>query len=156
MFILNQNVQNFLFRLYKCFVRFQCRYTLQYTYPYAYYMESGPRKKLVRKEWKAKLCPWQFFYFLSHTSAQVVHHSLLVLPSFLFFNFVKIVLNLCPSLVWIPTGPVGSRDRKPIVEGGAGWQLWERCCRRRGWAQRQWQRGKDAGLWEKERLYGWA
>uniref|UniRef100_A0A8C5V0W2 E3 ubiquitin-protein ligase ARIH2 n=1 Tax=Microcebus murinus TaxID=30608 RepID=A0A8C5V0W2_MICMU len=23
-----------------------CRYTLQYTYPYAYYMESGPRKKL--------------------------------------------------------------------------------------------------------------
>jgi hypothetical protein len=26
----------------------QCRYTLQYTYPYAYYMESGPRKKLVR------------------------------------------------------------------------------------------------------------
>jgi hypothetical protein len=25
----------------------QCRYTLQYTYPYAYYMESGPRKKLV-------------------------------------------------------------------------------------------------------------
>lgn len=27
----------------------QCRYTLQYTYPYAYYMESGPRKKLVRR-----------------------------------------------------------------------------------------------------------
>lgn len=27
----------------------QCRYTLQYTYPYAYYMESGPRKKLVRQ-----------------------------------------------------------------------------------------------------------
>lgn len=25
----------------------KCRYTLQYTYPYAYYMESGPRKKLV-------------------------------------------------------------------------------------------------------------
>uniref|UniRef100_A0A3B4Z4G7 RBR-type E3 ubiquitin transferase n=1 Tax=Seriola lalandi dorsalis TaxID=1841481 RepID=A0A3B4Z4G7_SERLL len=24
----------------------RCRYTLQYTYPYAYYMESGPRKKL--------------------------------------------------------------------------------------------------------------
>uniref|UniRef100_A0A8C6SRD5 RBR-type E3 ubiquitin transferase n=1 Tax=Neogobius melanostomus TaxID=47308 RepID=A0A8C6SRD5_9GOBI len=24
----------------------KCRYTLQYTYPYAYYMESGPRKKL--------------------------------------------------------------------------------------------------------------
>ena len=24
----------------------QCRYTLQYTYPYAYYMEPGPRKKL--------------------------------------------------------------------------------------------------------------
>uniref|UniRef100_A0A2K5LRH6 RBR-type E3 ubiquitin transferase n=1 Tax=Cercocebus atys TaxID=9531 RepID=A0A2K5LRH6_CERAT len=24
----------------------KCRYTVQYTYPYAYYMESGPRKKL--------------------------------------------------------------------------------------------------------------
>jgi ariadne-2 len=24
----------------------KCRYTLQYTYPYAYYMESGPRKQL--------------------------------------------------------------------------------------------------------------
>ena len=30
------------------FLSLQCRYTLQYTYPYAYYMESGPRKKLVR------------------------------------------------------------------------------------------------------------
>ena len=26
----------------------RCRYTLQYTYPYAYYMDSGPRKELVR------------------------------------------------------------------------------------------------------------
>ena len=25
----------------------QCRYTLKYTYPYAYYMEAGPRKTLV-------------------------------------------------------------------------------------------------------------
>ena len=25
----------------------KCRYTLQYTYPYAYYMESCPRKHLV-------------------------------------------------------------------------------------------------------------
>lgn len=24
----------------------RCRYTLQYTYPYAYYMDSGPRKAL--------------------------------------------------------------------------------------------------------------
>ncbi|VDN18505.1 unnamed protein product [Gongylonema pulchrum] len=24
----------------------KCRYTLQYTYPYAYYMENGPRKEL--------------------------------------------------------------------------------------------------------------
>lgn len=24
----------------------RCRYTLQYTYPYAYYMEVGPRKEL--------------------------------------------------------------------------------------------------------------
>lgn len=24
----------------------KCRYTLQYTYPYAYYMEVGPRKEL--------------------------------------------------------------------------------------------------------------
>jgi len=27
----------------------KCRYTLKYTYPYAYYMESGPRKELVGK-----------------------------------------------------------------------------------------------------------
>ena len=27
---------------------FLCRYTLQYTYPYAYYMEQSPRKHLVR------------------------------------------------------------------------------------------------------------
>jgi ariadne-2 len=26
----------------------KCRYTLQYTYPYAYYMEPCPRKELVR------------------------------------------------------------------------------------------------------------
>lgn len=26
----------------------RCRYTLQYTYPYAYYMEPGPRKELVK------------------------------------------------------------------------------------------------------------
>ena len=25
----------------------KCRYTLQYTYPYAYYMEACPRKELV-------------------------------------------------------------------------------------------------------------
>ena len=25
----------------------RCRYTLQYTYPYAYYMEQGSRKELV-------------------------------------------------------------------------------------------------------------
>lgn len=24
----------------------RCRYTLQYTYPYAYYMDVGPRKEL--------------------------------------------------------------------------------------------------------------
>jgi hypothetical protein len=27
----------------------RCRYTLQYTYPYAYYMDAGPRKELVSK-----------------------------------------------------------------------------------------------------------
>lgn len=26
----------------------RCRYTLEYTYPYAYYMEPGPRKELVK------------------------------------------------------------------------------------------------------------
>lgn len=28
----------------------KCRYTLQYTYPYAYYMEPSNRKKLVSKK----------------------------------------------------------------------------------------------------------
>jgi len=27
----------------------KCRYSLQYTYPYAYYMEPSPRKELVRR-----------------------------------------------------------------------------------------------------------
>lgn len=31
----------------------RCRYTLQYTYPYAYYMEPGPRKELVRSDFVA-------------------------------------------------------------------------------------------------------
>jgi ariadne-2 len=30
----------------------KCRYTLQYTYPYAYYMELGPRKELVSILWQ--------------------------------------------------------------------------------------------------------
>ena len=31
----------------------KCRYTLQYTYPYAYYMEPCPRKELVRNSFKS-------------------------------------------------------------------------------------------------------
>lgn len=32
----------------------KCRYTLQYTYPYAYYMEPGPRKELVSTLWRCR------------------------------------------------------------------------------------------------------
>ena len=31
----------------------KCRYTLQYTYPYAYYMEPSPRKELVSHAFQA-------------------------------------------------------------------------------------------------------
>lgn len=41
--------QEGIMRMSLSFFFFQCRYTLQYTYPYAYYMESGSRKKLVRR-----------------------------------------------------------------------------------------------------------
>jgi hypothetical protein len=56
----------------------KCRYTLQYTYPYAYYMEPSPRKELVRlmrgtelfknsfkKKSKAKICNRKFATFLT-------------------------------------------------------------------------------------------
>ncbi len=35
----------------------RCRYTLQYTYPYAYYMEAGPRKELVTISTRHKNAP---------------------------------------------------------------------------------------------------
>ena len=34
----------------------KCRYTLQYTYPYAYYMEASPRKELVCLFLTASFC----------------------------------------------------------------------------------------------------
>ena len=42
----------------------KCRYTLQYTYPYAYYMEPSPRKELV--SWLTCIvhignCVWEIF-----------------------------------------------------------------------------------------------
>ncbi|KAG7276790.1 hypothetical protein CRUP_014464 [Coryphaenoides rupestris] len=37
----------------------KCRYTLQYTYPYAYYMESGPRKKLAQLEAEIENLSWK-------------------------------------------------------------------------------------------------
>ena len=39
----------------------KCRYTLQYTYPYAYYLESGSRKALVSCH------NWQMDVFFSFT-----------------------------------------------------------------------------------------
>lgn len=47
---------------YIIFGLFQCRYTLQYTYPYAYYMEKGARKQLVCNLKKNIECTYQFFY----------------------------------------------------------------------------------------------
>ena len=43
----------------------KCRYTLQYTYPYAYYMEPSNRKKLVRKLYLYDL-PFKKFQALEH------------------------------------------------------------------------------------------
>lgn len=45
---------------YIIFGSFQCRYTLQYSYPYAYYMEEGGRKELVCNFRKNVECTHQF------------------------------------------------------------------------------------------------
>lgn len=43
----------------------RCRYTLQYTYPYAYYMDAGPRKELVCVSTNCNsLCDLTGFWFL--------------------------------------------------------------------------------------------
>lgn len=126
---------------------FQCRYTLQYTYPYAYYMESGPRKKLVRN----KLLPLSALYrrtnvisygcncFQTDVVSLILCFSMegkLIYLAWFFFS-----LCYLSSTVWVPAGSAGSRDRKPVVEGGASRHLRERSGGRRGRAQRQWQRG---------------
>lgn len=62
----------------------------------------------------------------------------------LFWNFLIWDVGLVCFLfsVWVPAGPAGGRDRKPVVEGGAGGQLRERSSGSRGGAQCQWQRGE--------------
>ncbi|TSO77711.1 E3 ubiquitin-protein ligase ARIH2 [Bagarius yarrelli] len=47
-----------------------CRYTLQYTYPYAYYMESGPRKKLA-----SDLTNYYFEYQQAQLEAEIENLS---------------------------------------------------------------------------------
>lgn len=140
---------------------FQCRYTLQYTYPYAYYMESGPRKKLVRNKYACTPC----LYCRTHRarSSMILHpppplvtyspsHPKVSLTSNSFCQHRGMWLSesfwvhLSFSAVWVPAGPAGSRDWKPVVEGGAGWQLREGSGGRRGGAQRQWQRGNNSWL----------
>ncbi len=60
----------FLFRLVCEFSGFsgrcvlQCRYTLQFTYPYAYYLEKGPRKELVSSRLRCEKQGWQPRKFL--------------------------------------------------------------------------------------------
>jgi hypothetical protein len=68
----------------------RCRYTLQYTYPYAYYMDAGPRKELV-------------------SDSENVNAFTPIL------TFPRLFM-----LVRVPTGSVGSRNRKSIVESGTG------------------------------------
>jgi hypothetical protein len=47
----------------------KCRYTLQYTYPYAYYMEPSPRKELV---WNL---PLGVFFKVTRASCAETHGS---------------------------------------------------------------------------------
>ena len=59
----------------------RCRYTLQYTYPYAYYMESGPRKELVMRHLPSldepvlTVVPSQFEYQQAQLEAEIENLS---------------------------------------------------------------------------------
>ena len=75
----------------------RCRYTLQYTYPYAYYMEPGPRKELVS-------C------YLMVLSLKTVNWAKLM---GMFLGYVW--------TVWIPASSAGGGYWKSIVEGGTCW-----------------------------------
>lgn len=77
----------------------KCRYTLQYTYPFAYYMEPGSRKELV-----------------SLKNSQTTH----------FYIYKFNILILCIEcwlvvfvLVWVPAGVPGGRNRELVVENWA-------------------------------------
>lgn len=52
------------------------------------------------------------------------------------------VSSLPPPTVWVPTSAARSRDREPVLEGGAGRQLWEGGGGGWGGPQCEWQRGK--------------
>ena len=50
----------------------KCRYTLQYTYPYAYYMELCPRKQLVLYTFFILLnIPWTTYFQFEYQQAQL-------------------------------------------------------------------------------------
>lgn len=65
----------------------RCRYTLQYTYPYAYYMEPGPRKELVKSrlmtlsmtrymmKTKLRISVYQFEYQQAQLEAEIENLS---------------------------------------------------------------------------------
>lgn len=139
-------------------VYFKCRYTLQYTYPYAYYMESGPRKKLVRSKLlflffiAEHIIYWYHFPDPPSLSSKLgwtlsplefILSPIMLIVTLIILVFLSgvesdscslVIIHLSFSAVWVPAGPAGGRDRKPVVEGGAGRQLWERSGGRRGGA----------------------
>ena len=49
----------------------RCRYTLQYTYPYAYYMETSPRKQLVRERIMSIVLTFKHFVQFEYQQAQL-------------------------------------------------------------------------------------
>lgn len=74
----------------------KCRYTLQYTYPYAYYMESGPRKKLVSTTAFYRYIEWSTKTLISvHPGSFLSRQRCLKVPKTSVGGFFLVFLSLC-------------------------------------------------------------
>ena len=95
---------------------FQCRYTLQYTYPYAYYLEKGPRKQLVcdtfysswnKRIFAKRLFEQHYMNFYEFNQQKITWRS-------------KMLYHYCIIVVRIPTSATRGRSRKSILESWKG------------------------------------
>lgn len=78
----------------------RCRYTLQYTYPYAYYMEVGPRKELFEYQQVSRS---SLYFYVSYEKCTCL--SLFIIMSIIYFYIL---------------GSTRSRNREFVLEGRKG------------------------------------